>query len=987
MPSVAHIIRRRRNRKQRRHHLKQTQRLWGSFVVLLLASAILVPSGVILGLAGYLYGRAVAHMPSPAETIYVDPMVGATQLLDRSASTVIYTIEDPLGDDRQWLDIETLPDYVTTATLVMENNTNYLNTSRFSLPQTIGRLWRYTLGYDNRRDNTITGLLVDRSLIPAVRESGLDETLLHIAFTAEINRQYSSRRVLEWYLNTANYGNDAYGLSAAAQVYFGKPATELTLDEAALLASIPPRPERNPLDDLTRARGQQRQLLQAMLTNNLITQAQFDNAASTETAIRDDLTQAPAIAPHFSVYAREQAEEILNRQGMQGAARISRGGLRITTTLDVDLYYQAECTLQAHLSQVAGGDKSATTRHNRPCVASAYLRDMRDDFASTSPPNAGTLLIQDVQSGEIRAMVGDATAQAHAPAVTLHPFVYLTGFISGNFNAGSMVLDIPQQFPGIQDGLIYTPINPDGLYRGPINLRDAMTAGLRAPVTEVAEREGMSNVISIAHQMGITGLTDVNIFDLSLIERGGAVSVLDMTYAYSVFANMGVMQGVDTDPVGIGFRARNPVAVLKIEDAAGNVLWAYDETRRALSQTPLLEDEIAYLVNDILSDSGTRRQVLNIDDEMLSIGRPVALMNGLSRNQSDSWTVGYTPQLAVGVHLGRTDASTMALDVQGVQGAAAVWQALMRFAHDRYDYSAAGWARPNDIVEYIVCDRSGLIRTDDNDCPARSEIYLRNAAPAQEDTYWRTVQINSQTGFLASSSTPAYLIVEEVYFEPPTGAREWWVSNGLALPPTEFDTITRPEALSSAAITQPRDFSYVGGVVAIRGSIDTENMTSWRLRFGRGLNPTSWLDIGTPQDDFAADAPLAEWDTSALDGLYTLELSVAYADGQRETTAVNVTVDNVAPEITLGTQDERTIYRFPERARIPLVAQASDNLTAIDRVAFYNDGVLVFIDEDAPYQYDFPIERAGDTRFSARAYDQVGNQSETTLDIQIIRGR
>jgi membrane peptidoglycan carboxypeptidase len=980
VPSVAHIIRRRRNRKQRRSREQRRNTSWWSLIVGVLLLTFIGPALVLFGLAAYLYLQAMSFMPSPADTIYLDPIIGPTDFVDRTGDVVLYSVQDPLGDERHWITLETLPEYVINATLQMEDS-DYLDTGGFNLAATGMRLWRFSLNPNSVGvDTSIAGLLAQKSLVPSARNSGLDERLLHIAFTAEAQRQFTPRRVLEWYLNTNYYGNDAYGIDAAAQVYFGKSAVDLTLDEAALLAAIPPAPQFNPLDDRTAAVGRQRDLLRLLLQRGYINQGQFDAAAATNTLVRTDLAHVPVLAPEFALYARQQTEDILNDLGMDGERLISRGGLRITTTLDADLYYQAECTLRAHLQQLQGlGSANITAANGTPCVGTAYLRGAAG-ITPISLPDSGSILIQDVNTGEIRAMVGDAAFATHQPGPALHPFIYLTGFLSGNFTPARMVLDIPQAFPGPAEGLIYTPSNPDRVYRGPLNLRDAMASGLRTPVVQVADREGLSKLLNIARQMGVTSLSDVNLFDLSIVERGGRVSLLDTVYGYSVFASSGVMRGIANEAGS----ARNdePVTVLKIEDANGSVLWEYG----APGETLILSDEMAYLVNAVLSDETTRSSVLNLDATTLSIDRPAAVTFGLTGDSVDNWTIGYTPQLVAGVHLSRTDKAPLSLDTFGLQGATPIWQAMMRYTHDRYGMTAAGWSRPPDLVEYAVCERSGLVPAADNPCRRRTEIFASELQYPQQDTYWRSVEVNSETRTLASASTPTHLVIQEVYFIPPEAAREWWVTNNLPLPPTEYDTLNRPEAIRSTQISLPQDFSYIGGVVDVRGFVDTTNMDFYQLRYGEGIRPTQWFEIGDEQTAFTQGTSLGAWDTSGLDGFYTLELGVRYADGTTDSSSVQVTVDNQVPTVELITgATGEVLYRFPAQTSLPITAEVADNL-AIDRVEFYHNGVLLGIDNAWPYSFNFEIERTGIEIFSANVYDQVDNEARTEVEIEVIRG-
>lgn len=983
MSSATQIIRRRRARQRRQHDAARRNLHWGLLLGVVLGGGLILPFTAIALVALFLYTSAAAAMPTQAQTIYIDPIQGTTELVDRDGREVLLSVVDPLGDERSWVTLDSLPPQFLSATLQMEAP-RYLDETRFRPQLVLDQLWRYVVGQPIARETSITRRLARGTLIPLAISSGLDSLLLEIVFSAELERRFTPQQILEWYLNTAYYGNDAYGIEAAAQVYLGKSARDLTLDEAALLAAIPPAPQFNPFDNQVAARGRQADLLSTLLVQGRILTDDYQQAAARQTPLRSDALRMARIAPEFSTYAREQAEDLLNGIGLDGARLVSRGGLRILTTLDLDLYYQSECTLRAHLAQLNGAALvDPRTLNGVPCTAASFLGDLFNVDRS-SPPDNGTLLLLDVRSGEMLAMVGDAISIQVAPGPTLHPFVYLQGFLSGEFTPASMLLDVPQNFPGPADGLIYTPTNPDGIFRGPINLRDAMASGLLAPAVYIAENQGLNRVLFAAHRMGLNTLEE-NLYDLSLLERGGQVSVLDLTYAYSVFAGLGWQQGVDAEPIAAGYRARNPVAVLRIEAADGSVLWEYDATRRALSRTNIFLPELGFLINDILADASRRQTVLGVDAAQLSIGRRAALVHGVTGDRRDAWTLGYTPERVLGVHLGRADQATISADAHGVQVALPVWRAVLRYAHDRDALPLTDWPRPVQIEEYTVCERSGLLPRSGVTCPTRREYFLAQVPPTQEDTYWQVFEVNSQTRQLATAFTPTNLRIQNVYFVPPTTALDWWRSNGLPLPPTEYDVLSRPEVLRAVQIFLPEDFQYVGNQVDVRGSIDTQNLQTFQLLYGQGLNPTQWLSITGQQTEFVSGTSLGLWDTSGLDGIYTLQLAVAYRDGSRDADFVQVTVDNVAPEVSLQAGEPGQVFRFPQDTVIPVVAAASDNL-AIQRVEFYHNGLLVQIDEQWPYGFEFTVQRPGIETFRAVVFDQVGNQAEAETQIEILRG-
>jgi membrane peptidoglycan carboxypeptidase len=982
--SVAHIIRRRHSRKQRRKANNQKNRIWGGLIGGLILLLFIVPVFGILALAGFVYVRAMSTLPSIADTIYQDPIVGTTELYDRDDAVLLFNVRDPLGNERAWIEAQTLPDYVLQATLLMEDP-NFLDTTQWNALNTLGGLWNYILGSPPPTPNDLTARLVTQNLVPLSQSQGIDAKLLTIVYHSEVNRRYTPQEVLEWYLNTAYYGNDAYGIEAAAQVYLGKSASQLTLDETALLVPIALESRYNPFENETAARGRQADLLRNLLVNDLISQSDFDIAASRLTLLNNTLLQEPFYAPEFSVYARQQAQDILNNMGMNGARLVSRGGLHIVTSLDFDMYQQSECLLRAHLAQLNGQPStSILTVGGQPCNALSYLNVPFNQDRS-SLPDSGALLTLDVTTGQILSMVGNVVGDNYQPAGTLMPFVYFEGFRSGDFTPSTMLFDIPRPFPGPAEGLIYQPLNNDLQYRGPINLRSAMVAGLLPPAVSVADSRGINRVLNLAQRMGVNTLGE-GVYDLSLLEKGGRVSVLDMGYAYSVFASMGYMLGVEVEPIAPNFRARNPVAVLEIRDSDGNILWAYDSNQQALNRVNVMGENFSYLVNNILSDTETRGQILGVDDNSLDITRPSAVVNSLSSNRADNWTIGYTPQLLTAVHLGRTDDVAMSFEANAFNGSATLWQALMRYGHDRTSLPLATWQRPNGVDAFVVCERSGMIPRPEVDCPHYTEVFLSQVPPYQVDNFWQSITINSETRQRATAYTPVNLQIQNIYFVPPDIAMDWWRSNNLPLPPTDYDTVSRPDVLRAVELFVPSDFAYIGNQVDIRGSIDTtsQSLQSFQLSYGQGLNPTQWFNIGDVQTGFSPGTSLGIWNTVGLDGIYTLQLTATFSDGSRDTDFVQVTIDNTAPTITLQAGEEGQIFRYPLDSMIPMVANVSDNL-AINRVEFYHNGALIANDSEWPYGFEFPIEVTGIENFSATVFDQVGNATEAQLQVEILR--
>lgn len=968
MSSATHIIRRRRNRQARAARRDQQRQTWTAIIIAALLIVIGIPGGAALGGAAAIYWNAVQNLPDLGANPFA--AAGTTEFYARDAATVIYT---PTSVQREWIALGTLPPYVVAATLVSED-ADFLIAPRPGIETTFVRLWQNTLIDTLPPDPTITGRLT-RNVLLSRTGSLVDQRNREIALVAEINRRYTPDQILEWHLNTEDYANEAYGIEAAAQTYFGKRAVDLTLDEAALLAAIPTATEYNPFDDETAARGRQADLLRRMVEIGAISQDSYDAAANIVTRVTRG-NALPPLAPDFIVYARRQAENILDAQGLDGRQMIARGDLRVVTTLDLNLYNQSTCVLETQLARL----------NNQPappgdCSGAAYLPRL-DALPTGAPPDDGALIVLDALTGEIRSMVGAVSLADAQPGVTLQPFVYLQGFL-GSYTPATMVYDVPNSYPGAEPGLIYTFSNPDDRFRGVLNLRGAMGAWLVPPAAYVAHQRGMTSILRTAHQLGLNTL-DENRGDILLLERGGAVSVLDMAYSYSVFASLGSMRGVPVEPVARGFRARDPVAVLRIEDANGGVLWEYDRDEAIRCGTldvctPLLEDKLAYLINDVLADQETRWSTLG-EENALALARPSAVVSGVTADGVDHWTVGYTPQVVTAVHLGRSDGGAARLDPYSMSGAASVWRAVMEVAHS--GSAPTNWERPETIIELQVCEKSGLLPN--GVCPVARELFIDGTQPRAADTYWQTVEINNQTGQRATVNTPPESRTEVRYFVPPDEAREWWVANNQPLPPTEYDNVSVPEAFQLVHITRPQFFDYVGGAVDIYAQINPQNMAYFQAQYGQGLSPSAWFDIGGQQTAFDPNIPIATWDTSGLDGLYSLRLVMVLNDNSRSSDSLQVTVDNVAPTVNLRSVEIGKVYRFPGDSVVALQADANDNLV-ISRVEFYQNGVFLGADETAPYGFEWSIDAPGAQTFTAFAFDAVGNQSSSQLTVEILR--
>ncbi len=954
MPAVAHIIRRRHSRKRRREHEARRSNFWLGILVILPLLLSLLPLLAGLSLSIWLYLQAASHLPTPQASLMLDAAGAPTRFYDRSGQTEIHRVDFQLGDEERWLRLDALPAHAIEAFLLAEDGDFLSAPTGFDILGATLQIWQYISGLPVTPSQSLVGKLARETLLPMTRRSGLDPQLLEIALIAESQRLHSPETLLEWRLNSAFFGHEAYGIEAAARVYFGKSAEDLSLAEAALLAMAAQQTEINPFDAEQRSRERAADLLFELLNAGRIGKAQFDSAKASQPAILAPKRDDRSIAPDFISYARDQAAFILARHGEEGSqALIARGGLRIVTSLDLDLQRRSACLLQAHLGQLGAGCPELAQETSAESLASR--------------PDSGALVLLDVGSGEILSMVGGANARQHQPAILLHPIVYMQAFLQRELTPASMVFDIPRAYPGAQAELIYSPSYADGAYRGPLNLRDAMAAHLLAPVAQAANDVSMREALGTAQALGFRGL-DMEDAPLELLERGGQVSLLDSAYAYSVLASLGVMTGLPAD----GDRGRDPLAVLEIADSDGAILWSREGSPAQSWATQIIEPSLAYLVNDILADEDARRRVLEKPASQSSRTRIVASLAGSSADSRDSWRLAYSPGLVIAAHSGRDDAADESDGAGLLLSDAPGWQALIDYAHERRGTPPDKWQRPHDIEEFLVCEISGLLPATTNHCPTRREL-MPAGASLRRDDMWQTLEINRATGLLATVNTPDELRVEAAYFMPPESIMDWWLENDRPLPPSSYSADGQSAASKALQIMQPADYAYVGSNVEIMAAVNREGAVSWRLDYGADVNPKSWQPVDDPLRSLPDGELAATWRTALLSGIHTLRLTVTFADGSQESDTRLLTFDNTPPVIRL-----RASEASAGQSTVALSAEVSDNL-AIERVEFYRGDALAGVDFDWPHGLELDLGESSEVEIRAVAYDQVGNRAESRL--------
>ncbi|MCP4140975.1 MAG: hypothetical protein GY755_11925 [Chloroflexi bacterium] len=918
MSTTLNILRKRRKRRaQPERRLERGSRNMG------VGCGVTLSLVLIFGIFSFIfsYQSLVRDLP-PVEKLetLLNPRDGSllqpTRVYDRSGENLIYLFA-PEDKVRRYIPISTenpqhLPDALVQATIALAD------------PD----FWTHK-GYSLGATPTLTQKLVFDLLLwdeaPSLRRN-----LREILLATQLTEQYGKEQIVEWYLNAANFGHNAYGAESAAQLYFGKSVTELDIAESATLAAASQTPAFNPIDAPIPSHQRRQETLYIMEELSLIDSTQADAARRSPfnlPTFNEPENQAPAFLPLML----SQLSEIYPRE------RIERGGLNIISTLELDLQKTAACALQTQVTRLSGRNDSA-------CDSAQLLSALPAMESLTNARASG--LILDPQKGQVLAFVGETTLMGESGQMaagkvgsSLSPFVYLTGFTRG-LSPASLLWDIPNE-TGIQ--------NYDGQFHGPMRLRTALANDYRLPMEGVLAQMGTENVKRISQSFGVDYENEL-------------ISPLNLAQAYGVFAADGVMNG---QMLGENLQA---TTVLEITDAAGETWldWANAEAQ------PVVSPQLAYLMNDILSDGSARWQSLGTNNA-LDVGFAAAAKMGRVDDNLSAWTIGYTPERVALVWM----AANESFDPEVAAG---VWQALIKKANE--NLSPAGWDAPLGITKMDVCDPSGLLPT--ADCPnIVSDIFLNGSEPSQYDNLYRSFSVNRETGYLATVFTSPALIEEKTYLIIPDEAQAWAESAGVELPPSDYDAILAPPRLADAHFTAPELFADVSGNLAIRGTASGSDFDYYRVQVGQGLNPQSWLQLG--EDIYAPveDDLLALWDTSTLSGLYAIQLLVVYTDQRVEIATTQISIDNEYPSIEMiyPLQGEKVDYL--RNKQIEIQVNADDNL-GVESVAFYLDYQQIGVLTEAPYAWTWAVTE-GEHFIQVVARDRAGNEVEEAIEFVVER--
>lgn len=636
----------RNNFRVKFNFLYLTREIWLRVKYFILGT--LVTLIVVIFYQSYLF---VKDLPSPNNIGKVNYPL-STHIYDRN-DVLLYEIYS--DQNRTQVALDELPKYVIQSTIAIEDKDFYKHNGVAWISGVLRAVKESLFNKNIQGGSTITQQLVKSALLTPERtiERKVKEVILAL-WTEKI---YSKNEILEMYLNQVPYGGSSYGIEEATKTYFGKSAKELSLEESALLAGLPQAPSvYSPYTNPEAALSRRNDVLDAMKKQGYIDENTRNVAKNTKLIVLPPKTSI--YAPHFVFYTKSELESYY------GIEKVEAGGLKVKTTLDLEIQKEAEKILVEEIEKVK------------------YLNVTN-----------GAILVTRPSTGEILAMVGsvdyfeqpwgafNVTTALRQPGSSIKPVLYSLA-LQKEFTAASIIDDSPVIFTS-QGTSSYQPVNYDGKFHGKVPLRYALANSFNIPAVKVLNTIGVDKFIDYAQKIGIDTWQDRSRYGLSLSLGGGEVTMVDMAEAFGTLANQGFKLPLNyyldiKDSSGQTIKEMNPFKIREMDPA------------------------ISYIISDILSDNQARTWAFGANSALEIPGYKVAVKTGTTDSKKDNWTIGYTPDFLVVVWVGNNDNSPMNPQLaSGVTGAAPIWNRMMSYLLKNYSDGNQWYAKPENIVEKV----------------------------------------------------------------------------------------------------------------------------------------------------------------------------------------------------------------------------------------------------------------------------------------------
>ena len=555
--------------------------------------------------------------------------------------------------------------------------------------------------------STITQQLIKNVLLDSSQTSTRKIKEIILAF--EVDGKYTKNQILEMYLNEAPYGGSFYGVGSAAKGYFNKDPKDLTLLECAFIAGLPQSPSvYSPFIGVKDAwKKRTTDVLRRMREDGYITSSQEKDALAKMSSLAFSQSRMSINAPHFVFYVKDQIEK------EYGAAILDKG-LKIKTTLSLDVQQKAEKIVKDEIGNLKG--------YNVTNGAVVVLDSQTDEILGM----VGSYDYNDKEYGNFNV----ATA-LRQPGSAVKPITYALAFERG-YTPATSIMDVQTVFP-IKNQPDYVPVNYDGKFHGPIQLRFALANSMNIPAVKLVAMVGIQDFMQRADLMGLHTLAptakNLSRFGLSITLGGGEVTLLDLTNAFAVFARGGVR--------------KEPSSILEIRDANNKIVYA----THASNETTVFSKEISFLISHILTDNNARSAEFGLNSYLNVSGKTVAVKTGTTNDKKDNWAVGFTKSITVGTWVGNNDDTPMDPRIaSGETGASPIWHNLM--AQLLKTYKDGIMDKPSNVVALQIDPLFGGLPKDGSQ--TRSEYFISGTEPKDVSSYYKKVRISKSNGKLAN---------------------------------------------------------------------------------------------------------------------------------------------------------------------------------------------------------------------------------------------
>lgn len=721
----------------------------------------------------------------------------STKILDRNGKLLYETGEQK----RTVITKEQIPDNVKKATIAVED-ANFYKHGGIDFRGIARAVYADIFNRNfSQGASTITQQYVKNAILSP--EKSVARKVKEVILSIELEQLYSKDEILTMYLNEIPYGGNIYGVEAASQTFFGKPANQLSLSEAATLAAIPQAPTRfSPYGSHTDALFARKNLvLDRMVKAGYVTQPEADktkeqapNKKEAKFAKRTDTI----IAPHFVMYVKDVLAD------QYGEQLVNSGGLTVTTTLDIEKQKLAQEAIDETVPKL-------------------------DRYNATN----ASLVSIDNKTGEVLAMVGgkdyfdlehdgnvNVAVSNRQPGSSFKPIVYATAFKQARYNPAFVLYDLGTDFGG------YKPNNYNGNFNGPVTIRTALSNSLNIPAVKMLGLVGIPDAIQTAKDLGITTLTQPERYGLSLVLGGGEVKLLELTGAYSAFGDSG--------------NFHKPTSVLKVQDHREKVLFEYKKEKNKFQA---LDPQVAYEITSVLSDNNARSMIFGPRSSLFFPDRHVAVKTGTTQSFHDAWTVGYSPSITAGIWVGNNDNTPMRGGADGSVLAGPIFNKYMTKVLDKDEE----FIRPEGIQEITVDKLSNKLPGQYSPENERiKDIFASYQVPTKFDDIHALFKVNKINNKLATDKTPSNLVEEKLFtnlhnewgdkwkdypnWEGPI--RSWALGSGMNLTPSNEDDDSYSYN-PTVQIINPSNGASVSGTISIQVSIKSQyNVGSIKYRLG-----------------------------------------------------------------------------------------------------------------------------------------------------------